>query len=128
MSDRKEISKLIFIYNADSGFSNALIDSVHKIVSPSTYDCKLCDITFGLFGEKAEWKEFRESFGLEMVFLHRDELNKEGIEALRGSLTYPAVLARRGEEVSTLVSSEDLNELADMSSLIDLIRNRVSDS
>ena len=38
---------LILVYNADSGFFNALADSAHKLLSPSTYDCRLCALTYG---------------------------------------------------------------------------------
>ena len=74
--DSGPLNKLIFVYNADSGVRNALLDSMHKVLSPSTYECNLCDITFGLFSEKVNWKEFRLQFPMEMEFLHRDEFSK----------------------------------------------------
>ncbi len=55
------ISKLIFVYNANSGALNSLMDSVHKIISPKTYDCKLCDLTYDVFKENELWSRFRES-------------------------------------------------------------------
>ena len=33
------MDKIIFVYNADSGLVNGLIDWAHKIVSPETYSC-----------------------------------------------------------------------------------------
>ncbi|WP_232221892.1 hypothetical protein [Methanococcoides burtonii] len=45
---------LIFVYNADSGLINEMKDYVHKIVSPSTYECNLCAITYGNTGIKNE--------------------------------------------------------------------------
>ncbi len=39
---------LIFVYNADSGLLNAINDGILKIVSPSTYQCSLCSLTFGV--------------------------------------------------------------------------------
>ena len=55
--EKQKIEKLIFIYNANSGKHNALLDTMHKIVSPNTYNCNLCDITFGLFTENKTWRK-----------------------------------------------------------------------
>ena len=54
----KTSSRLLFVYNADSGLFNTLTDIAHKMLSPKTYTCNLCAITHGLFSEKEEWKEF----------------------------------------------------------------------
>ena len=44
--------ELIFIYNAKSGLVNEMIDVAHKIVSPRTYDCNLCAMSYGTFTKK----------------------------------------------------------------------------
>jgi len=44
------MSKLIFVYNADSGLLNAMKDWAHKIVSPETYPCSLCALTYNNLG------------------------------------------------------------------------------
>ena len=68
---------LLFIYNADSGKLNALFDIGHKIVNPESYSCNLCSLTHGTFAERKEWKRFKESTSLDLVFLHRDEFEKQ---------------------------------------------------
>ena len=40
--------KLIFVYNADSGLVNTLMNIGYKAISPQTYESKLCDLTFGV--------------------------------------------------------------------------------
>jgi hypothetical protein len=50
--------KVIFVYNADSGIFNSIEDYVHKIVSPSTYGCNLCGLTYGNMGMKNNWKQY----------------------------------------------------------------------
>ncbi|MFX1532303.1 MAG: hypothetical protein ACFFBC_14395, partial [Promethearchaeota archaeon] len=51
--------KLVFVYNADSGgFITGLKDTLHKTFRKSTYQCNLCQVTFGAFGMKKEWKNF----------------------------------------------------------------------
>lgn len=39
---------IIFIYNAKGGQWNYLIDTLHKYLSPKTYECNLCQITYDL--------------------------------------------------------------------------------
>ena len=68
---------LIFVYNADSGILNALKDGVIKIVSPSSYQCRLCGLTFGTATMKSEWRSFIDSLGLEVSFLHKDEFHEQ---------------------------------------------------
>ena len=58
--------KLIFVYNADSGPISGLFDIGHKIISPDTYTCGLCKLTFDTFTEKQAWRAFRESSPFEM--------------------------------------------------------------
>ena len=50
--------ELIFIYNAKSGIGNAFIDWAHKIISPKTYDCNLCSITYNNLGKEISGKNF----------------------------------------------------------------------
>ena len=69
--------KLIFVYNADSGLLNTLMDIGHKIIKPETYTCNLCNLTFGNFAENKKWKDFRESTDIEMESLHRDEFEEK---------------------------------------------------
>ena len=65
---REKTQKLIFVYNADSGFLNTLGDFAHKIVRPSTYPCNLCAVTFGNLGMKMEWKKFVNSLDVNLTF------------------------------------------------------------
>ena len=66
--------KLIFVYNADSGILNAIKDLIHKNVSPETYSCSLCAVTYDNLGMKREWKQFVQSLNRSVEFLHRDEM------------------------------------------------------
>jgi hypothetical protein len=74
MAHPKAMSKLIFVYNADSGLLNAIKDWAHKIVSPETYPCSLCALTYDNLGMRRPWREFIKELGYEVEFLHRDEL------------------------------------------------------
>ncbi len=123
--DSGPLNKLIFVYNADSGVRNALLDSMHKVLSPSTYECNLCDITFGLFSEKVNWKEFRLQFPMEMEFLHRDEFSKGYASKFGKKFTFPIVLGDHLGELEVIISTDELNQLGSADELIDLINKRV---
>ena len=82
--------KVIFVYNAESGAANSILDIGHKILKPDTYSCNLCQLTFGTFTENSEWKKLRKSSNHEMEFLHKDEFEKKYNE----TLNYPTILIR----------------------------------
>ena len=103
------IQKIIFIYNADEGKLNAAFDSIHKFVSPGTYQCQLCAMTHGSFGMKKDWKAFIESLGVEIQFLHRDDASK-----ILGDTVppLPAVMGVDSEKtMKVLVSSEEMKNM-----------------
>jgi hypothetical protein len=114
-------AKLIFVYNADSGLRNAIKDSAHKILSPKTYQCKLCDLTFGPFKEKKKWKKFRKESGVEMKFLHADEFEKLYKSKFRPSFILPVVLIENQYDLDILISHEGLDELKSVDELINKI-------
>ena len=121
----KPTQKLLFIYNADSGFQNVIMDSLHKAFSPSTYQCNLCSITHGLVGENQEWKMFREQGAYQMEFLHKDEFHKEYASKFGHKFTFPIVLAEGGRGLEVLISDEELEELKTAKNLIALINKRM---
>ena len=109
---------LLFVYNADSGKLNALLDSAHKIVSPSTYNCQLCQLTYGLVNEKQAWKQFREQLGDEVQFLHRDEFEKQ----YKQKLKYPFLARIENQTPELLLSAEEMSGIEDTEALIERVR------
>lgn len=111
--------KLVFVYNADSGFLNSLLDIGHKIVKPETYTCNLCSLTFGNFVENAKWKEFREGSSNELEFLHRDEF--EGKYGLK--LACPVILkASDGGKLEVVIPAERLESFKSLDELIGAVQ------
>lgn len=118
--------RLIFVYNANSGKVNAILDSLHKIASPETYDCNLCAITFGKISEDKTWKAFRESSEIEMEFFHRDEFLKQFKSKWLPKYNFPVILSEANGELQLFISAEELNALKEVSELIDEIKKRQS--
>ena len=116
--------KLLFVYNADSGVANALLDSVHKVLSPSTYNCNLCDITFDIISEKKEWKQFREASSIEMIFLHKDVFLKQYRSKWLPKYEFPIILSEENDGLEIYITSEVINNLEDSKALIQEITKR----
>jgi hypothetical protein len=118
--------KLIFVYNANSGAVSAILGGLHKIVSPSTYDCNLCTITFGNFSEDKIWKEFREESEDEMEFYYKDEFLKQFRSKWLPKYDFPVLLSKEKGELELFIDSKELNALEDASQLIEAIKKRQS--
>jgi len=93
-------------------------DIGHKIFSPSTYPCDLCQLTHGVFKEREAWKSFIETLALPVVFLHRDEFIKSGLF----SDTLPAIFYREDNELSTIFDRDKLASFSDVDDLVAALR------
>lgn len=113
---------LIFVYNADSGFVNTLLDIGHKIVAPQTYSCHLCAITHSTFSMRDEWKQFVAGLGMPVEFLHRDELEKQyGIR----DVALPAVFRKNNGALEAWITREEINRCGSLGDFERLVRAKL---
>ena len=118
------MEKLIFVYNADSGKWNAYLDMAHKIFSPKTYPCSLCDLTYGIFKIEPEWDDFVKNAPVPFTFLHKDEFHTQFPEWK--ALPLPAVLIEAPtSQTKLLINREDLGQLQTIKDLKGLILSRL---
>ena len=115
MSNKKNI---IFIYNAKGGQWNYLIDTLHKYLSPKTYECNLCQITYD-FKMKKAWKDFINNTPHIFKFLHLEELEEYGLEAYRDQL--PICVEKLGNQFGVLINKDEMNKFKDEFELINSI-------
>ena len=113
---------LIFIYNANSGFINGMMDSAHKALSPETYQCELCALTHGFFGAKQAWKDFMARINVETKFYHLDDTPAE-LKALAGESGLPCIIKQDGEEATMLLDKKALASLDSLDALIAKLDN-----
>ncbi|PKA99233.1 hypothetical protein B0O79_2938 [Flavobacteriaceae bacterium MAR_2009_75] len=123
--ENDRIRKLIFVYHADADLKSKVIDGAHKILSPSTYACNLCAITYGAFTENRTWKKFRENSDIAMEFLHKDEFKKDYASKFSHKFSYPVVLAATDNTLELFVGTQTLNELENSAELIALIERQL---
>ncbi|WP_046757059.1 hypothetical protein [Kordia jejudonensis] len=113
--------KILFIYNAKSGTLNSLLDVAHKLISPKTYQCKLCSITHDTFSENEQWKRFRETTKLPLEFLHTDEF-EASYKAIETK--YPVILIQENEKLREWIPKSEIEKIETTEELIRLIETK----
>lgn len=100
-----------------------MLDLAHKFVSPATYACNLCAVTYGALGMKRTWRRFTEALAIPVRFLHRDELAREfGAH----EMALPAVYAMQDGGLVKWMSAVEMNSIADLDALITGVQVRLS--
>jgi len=122
-----QTSKLIFVYNANSGVVNSLLDAAHKLISPTSYKCDLCTLTFGAATVKAEWKNFVKDLPVSTEFLHIDEFNKK-YPSLIGKYEFPIVLMQKEENYQVFITSQEFSGYQDLGALMKAVQEKLGRS
>lgn len=110
---------LIFIYKAKSDKISKIIDFAHKIVSPSTYSCDLCSLTYWDFSIKKEWREYVDNLNqrwIQTQFYYEESASNFGlwIDKLPAiifeddALRRPILLWKEFENIATLSDLESI--------------------
>lgn len=115
-------ARLVFVYAVDGGLVSSVFNFAHKAVSPGTYRCNMCALTYGTFGTKKEWTAFVNALPLPTTFLHRDELVKLHPD-VKDPL--PAVFVERDGQFSVVVDAAAIAGCKTLDQLIATIRQHV---
>jgi hypothetical protein len=106
---------LLFVYNANAGIAAGIIDSIHKVVSPSTYSCDLCALSYGLARMNPQWRDWLRDLPIETTFFHKPDFS-EAWPNNREQL--PAVFLCRDGDLQILLSAAEFKALDSVDSLI----------
>ena len=112
---------ILFVYNGDSDLLSGIKDSFHKILKPSTYECRLCSLTYGPLAMKRDWKSFVKNLGYEVNFLHRDEFRKR----YKNNSQLPAAFLENEKELKPFITAKEMNTCNTLQELETLVENRV---
>ncbi|GAA4045306.1 hypothetical protein GCM10022409_34170 [Hymenobacter glaciei] len=115
--------RLIFVYNANSGPLAGLKDMFHKILSPGTYSCSLCAVTYGATSMQPEWRAFIKSLPVPVEFLHRDEFIRDYPQWRTHPLPAAFSLNQTGE-LTPFIEAPEL-DAADLNGLMELVQQRL---
>ncbi len=117
---------LIFVYNADSGVFNVLADIAHKLFSPETYQCNLCNLTHGYFQAREEWMTFLDDLDADIEFLHRDEyVRRYGKKESDEGVGFPAIFVKSQDGVKLWIDNKVINQMSSTDDLMETIRAAV---
>jgi hypothetical protein len=116
-------NKLVFVYNADSDGISLVKDFWKKILRPSSYQCRLCGVTYGAFSMKKDWKKFISGLNVETEFLHRDEFEMK--YRIKNAL-YPSAYLEQNGELKLLISQEEMNSVNNLDEMEALVLSKIS--
>lgn len=109
-------ARLIFVYNANGGIANGIVDSIHKTLSPSTYGCSLCAMTHGVFRMDPKWHAWIAALPMPAAFHHKDDNPFENV-------ALPVVMLERDGKSDILLSADALGAYRNVDSLIAAIES-----
>ena len=115
--------ELIFVYNANSDVFSTVTDFAHKLLSPSTYNCNLCALTYGNFTVKQQWKFFIEGLAIKTAFLHKDEFEKQ----YKIQPALPAVFMKAGGAIKEIISQEQIKSCRSLEELQNLVTHKLAE-
>ena len=115
--------KLVFVYNANAGIMAGIIDSIHKTVSPATYPCSLCAITYGVVRMNPKWKAWLKAKAFESQFYHRPDFRAAHPDVV---VDLPAVLVDLDGALTPLIKADEFADAPTVDALIALIESRLS--
>ena len=115
----EKLKRSNLFFNAKSGTSNAFLDYVYKIFSPSTYDCNLCSLTYNNSGMINKWEKSIRSIKILLHFQYADHLNTYEID-IESDL--PSILTLSGE---WFLSSKEINSCTTSDEVINEVRLKI---
>lgn len=114
------MKELVFVYNADSGVFNRVTDFAHKFISPDTYACNLCSLTFGSLKMHHRWADFVGGIGHKVTFIYKDQFKSQTIDN-----PPPLVLLKEGNQTRVILDAAKLNEMRSLDELIGTLKEKL---
>lgn len=115
---------LIFVYRAERGLFNTLSHTMHRVFSPETYECRLCQFTFSAVGMLRPWKEFLESRPEAKMFYHRKEF-RAAFPEVKAEL--PLILESNptSNKVRLLLDRSAIESCSELEELIEILERKL---
>jgi len=120
MGDPIAVEKeLTFVYNVNSDLISRMIGFSHKVISPQTYPCKICSLTWSSLHMQKEWAEFIRELPFKVRFEYRDQW--------KTCQKFPLVLLKEKGETRVLLYPEQINKFETVQELIRFLKENLGD-
>ena len=116
--------RLVFVYNANAGLIAGALDSIHKTLSPGTYGCNLCALTYGALTMRSEWRNWLKSISLPADFYHLPDFRSAFPEFSDEPLPLVGTVSKG--RLSVLMSSDALSQIKSVDELIEALQSQLS--
>jgi hypothetical protein len=116
--------RLVFVYNANAGLLAGALDSIHKTLSPGTYACDLCALTYGALTMRPSWRRWLQSIPMETDFYHRPDFRLAYAEYANEPL--PLVGIASNADLSVLLDRDALSNVQSLDQLIAVLQSKLS--
>ena len=125
LAPNKDIAKdkIIFVYNASDDFLSVGFDFFHKIISPQTYQCSLCKITYGNISMKNQWRDYIQDLDYDVEFLYKNNFSQ--YHPNLQLIDVPSAFTSDGRVYTQIISKKEFNSLSDLDALIELINEKI---
>lgn len=100
------------------------LNNIHKIVSPQTYSCNLCNLTHDSFSEKKEWRDFRKNVPLDFLFMYKNEFFKSYPADKFKNLKFPVVFEKYTKNLTVVLDAEKLASIQTTKQLIGFLQKK----
>ena len=122
-NEDKKSEKLIFVYNASNDAISISFDFIHKIVSPSTYQCSLCKTTYGNVSMHSKWREYTEQSDYIFEFLYKNNYLKyhQNLKVEE----FPVAYKYNGSKYELFISKQEFDLYTSLDSLIELVNQKL---
>jgi hypothetical protein len=112
---------LLIVYNAEEGVFAALGDALHKALSPATYACSLCAVSYGAVRMRPEWRQHLAALPYATRFFHRPDFRRSYPSL--AALPLPAILLDDSAGPRVILDAATLSALPDVTALIQALDN-----
>ena len=115
--------RLVFVYNANSGLIAGALDSIHKTLSPGTYACNLCAITYNALTMRPQWRSWLKSIAMPADFYHLPDFRRAFPQFADEPLPLVGIFANG--QLSILVNRDALSQLKSVDDLIQALQSKL---
>jgi hypothetical protein len=126
VSDASERARrLHFVYNVDATPLALALDFLHRLRSPETYPCRLCDVTYGRFVKKSAWRRWVDRLPIAAQFHVRNVFRRRFPEQAREA--FPAVyLEEPTGSLRRLIETRELDAVSTLEELEELVAGKLA--